>query len=173
MLEHELAPDWFTIHQPLALTAFDRFRSSVAIIHLAVIPTEAEFVAVAVKVLLAEMMERPHHATFQKSEEAFRRVNMRIATRVFALSLINCLMSAIELGSDAAISGPFIGHNRRREVNILADYRLKRRAIDPFDLAGANLANAFYQRYHRRLFGAPTPRFTFGAPACGRGLPPT
>jgi hypothetical protein len=67
------------VHEPLAFGALDRFEHPLAIRHFPIVPAEPEFFAVAVQVLLAQLMENAVMAALDKAEEGFGgvRVNDR------------------------------------------------------------------------------------------------
>lgn len=95
--------EWRFILKALPFCALECFCSAIAIIDLAMIPTEAEFIAIAMQMLRTDMMERAHHATLEKRKISFCRIDVDIAASILGFAVVNSLMTTIELRTDAAI----------------------------------------------------------------------
>src|SRR5205807_10225958 len=65
-----------TVQKPLSFRALDSFYHAFAVAYPAVLPPERELVAIAMKVLLTQLVEYTVVAAFQEGEERFSRVGV-------------------------------------------------------------------------------------------------
>jgi hypothetical protein len=113
--------DWVTIAQPLSFGAPDRLNRALAIRGLAMVPAERKFIAIAVKVLLADMVERSHNAALKQSKIRLDFVRAGVAAYILAFAMIDGVMSAKEPTSDFSIGAKSISHESGAAVHILVD----------------------------------------------------
>ncbi len=71
--------------------------------------SEAEFIAISMKVRLGDVMEYAMHASFQQGKVRFDSVRVNVTASIFFLAMIYDLVAAFKFDTDAVISLPFIG----------------------------------------------------------------
>lgn len=128
------------------------------------VPAERKFVAIAVKMLLADMVERANKATLEQREITLGGVCAGIASHIFALAVINGLMPAVKFLADAFVGAPFVGHDRRRFIDVLANRAFECLGVHALDLVGVDFTSTFDQSDNRHfLRAAPAGRHAHDA----------
>ena len=113
------------IQQPLACGLPDRGDGPLPVRGRPVIPAEAEFVAVAVEMLLRDMVEGPMHTPLEQGEEGLGGVDMDLATDILALGVRDRLVSTGEPESDPMIGGRIVGYDLGALMDALLNSRLE------------------------------------------------
>jgi hypothetical protein len=84
--------NWHLVHQPLALHLLNRQRAAIGIFQLAPVPPERKLIAVAVHVLLADLVEDAVVTALQQREERFGGVGGEAVARVLAFAVVDRLV---------------------------------------------------------------------------------
>src|SRR5437867_2696605 len=102
---------WRLDRHPLALDALNRRFPPLRIADRAAVPPKREFIAVAVKMFLADVMKRADDSALQEREIAFSSVSVEpIGADVFAAGVIHADVFSVP-GNGLAIRWQLVSHN--------------------------------------------------------------
>jgi len=96
------------------------------------------------------------HAALKDAEETFDRIRRRLAARVFAVAVVDCLMIG-KLLADRLVELRLVGAKRRVQNDVFADNGLERLDGQILDLHGNGATAALDHRQHFTLRGRAAP----------------
>ena len=109
------------VHQSFAFGCFNRGDSSLAVIHLAIVPEEIDLPQIAMQVLAAHVVIDADETAPNERMATFRSVNVNVATRIFLCAMAHRFVFSRSALLEPTIRGIFVRHQTRPTVNFLAD----------------------------------------------------
>jgi hypothetical protein len=150
-------PESLLENQTLAFCSLDRMFGSRAIVDLAVIPTELEFVAVAAKVTLGDMMECSVNTPLEQREVRFRRIRGDVTVHVLTHAVIDGLVAALKERTDSDIRSPVVGHDGGFVTHVPLYQALKVLRINAGDWTGYGFSIPLHQNHDGGFACSPSP----------------
>jgi hypothetical protein len=143
------------IEQTLARDAQESRDHAFAVRDLAVIPTELEFGAITVKVLLAQLMEDAVVTAFQQGVERFRRVDVfAVDVDVNLRRVLDDAVTAFKITPDASVRSVVVGDDFCSWIDVDLDVIAKSVLRDVLDMLHSHVAVTLDKNSNRGFGGS-------------------